>query len=292
MKSCHSWWLIVKVNSLKKKMNVNGAEIVVEEDHVIVRADSGLVTADSSIRIEDEVRHDLPDARCVVRNGDTVVFSSIGDVMDVLVVVGEPCGDRIPEALRISVEEVSSAAGILTEIMEQRVRVVALPGDGWPCEDSLRGAVRRSLQGVLLDGPGVEELLEARGVTIDGMVESGMELVVGVDVTASLRERMRSEIRRALGDLNVRILLAAALHLEGDIENRRVLGVDLRDDPAYLYSDEVLGMALANQIAGTKAIFNFKRYDEEKPGILGELGPMVDDAVAGLIAGCMSRIFE
>lgn len=282
----------MKVNHLKKKMNVNGAEIVVEEDHVTVSADSGLVTADSSIRIEDEVHHDLPRGHCMVRDGDAVAFSSTGDVMDVLVVVGEPCGDRIPEALRISVEEVSSAAGILTEIMGQRVRVVALPGDGRPCEDSIRGAVRRSLQGVLLDGPGVEELLEARGVTIDAMVDAGMDLVVGVDVTAELRDRLRSEIQRALGDLNVRALLAAALHLEGDIENLRILGVDLRDDPAFLYSDEVLGMAVANQVAGTKAIFNFKRYDEEKPGILGELGPMVDDAVAGLIAGCMSRLFE
>ncbi|HOQ18955.1 MAG TPA: alpha-ribazole phosphatase CobZ [Methanothermobacter thermautotrophicus] len=280
------------MNSLKEKVNLNGAEILVEENHVIVRADSGLVTADSSISIEDEVRHELPGAHCMVRAGDAVAFSSAGKRVDVLLILGEPCGDRIPEALRISVEEVSCTTGILTEMMRPQVRVMALPGDGWPGEDSIRGAIRRSLRGVLLDGPGVEELLEARGVTIDGMVEAGMELLVGVDATVDLRDRLRSEIRRALGDLNVRALLAAALHLEGDIENRRVLGVDLRDDPAYLYSDEVLGMALANQVAGTKAIFNFKRYDEEKPGILGELGPMVDDAVAGLIAGCMSRIFE
>lgn len=41
---------------MKEKVNLNGAEILVEENHVIVRADSGLVTADSSISIEDEVR--------------------------------------------------------------------------------------------------------------------------------------------------------------------------------------------------------------------------------------------
>ena len=34
------------------------------------------------------------------------------------------------------------------------------------------------------------------------------------------------------------------------------------------------------------------RLYEAKPGIIGGLGPMVDDIFAGLIAGCMSKIFE
>jgi phosphatidylglycerophosphatase A len=54
----------------------------------------------------------------------------------------------------------------------------------------------------------------------------------------------------------------------------------------------VLGLAISNQIAGTKATFNFKRYDEAKPGIIYGLPPMLDDAFAGLIAGCVSKIFE
>jgi phosphatidylglycerophosphatase A len=53
-----------------------------------------------------------------------------------------------------------------------------------------------------------------------------------------------------------------------------------------------MGMSVANQIAGTKAIFNFKRYDEAKPGVIANLGPVLDDIFAGLIAGCMSKIFE
>lgn len=31
---------------------------------------------------------------------------------------------------------------------------------------------------------------------------------------------------------------------------------------------------------------------KKKPGILSKLGPMVDDIFAGLIAGCMSKMFE
>ena len=84
----------------------------------------------------------------------------------------------------------------------------------------------------------------------------------------------------------------AAIRTEADFTGGRIREVDVSDDPAYLYTDEVLGLAISNQIAGTKATFNFKRYDEAKPGIIGGLGPMVDDIFAGLIAGCMSKILE
>ena len=93
-------------------------------------------------------------------------------------------------------------------------------------------------------------------------------------------------------DINVVVLIVAGIRVEDDLRNHRIQGVDVDDDPAYLYSDEVLGMAIANQIAGTKAIFNFKRYDEAKPGVIGTLGPMLDDVFAGLVAGCMSKLFE
>ena len=84
----------------------------------------------------------------------------------------------------------------------------------------------------------------------------------------------------------------AAIRTEYDFENNLVREVDISDDPAYLYTDEVLGLSIANQIAGTKARFNFVRYDQAKPGILYGLGPMLDDIIGGLIAGVMSKIFE
>jgi len=52
----------------------------------------------------------------------------------------------------------------------------------------------------------------------------------------------------------------------------------------------VLGLAIANQIAGTEGIFNFNRYIEAKPGIIWGLPPILDSAFAGLIAGCISKI--
>ncbi len=119
-----------------------------------------------------------------------------------------------------------------------------------------------------------------------------MALVAGVEVTEEISEKLEAQILKSLCDINVIALLMAAIRTEADFTGGRIREVDVSDDPAYLYTDEVLGLAISNQIAGTKATFNFKRYDEAKPGIIGGLGPMVDDIFAGLIAGCMSKILR
>ena len=139
---------------------------------------------------------------------------------------------------------------------------------------------------------GILDYFVAEGILIGDLVDAGMELLVGVEVTQELRDKMEAQILKSLSDINVIALLIAALRTEQDLTGNRIREVDVSDDPAYLYTDEVLGIAISNQIAGTKATFNFKRYDEAKPGIIYGLPPMLDDIFAGLIAGCMSKIFE
>ncbi|MCI7291639.1 MAG: phosphatidylglycerophosphatase A [Methanobrevibacter woesei] len=139
---------------------------------------------------------------------------------------------------------------------------------------------------------GILDYLVSEGILIGDLVEAGLELVEGVEVTDEIKTKLEKQILKSLSDINVIALLMAAIRTEDDFTNNRIREVDVSDDPAYLYSDEVLGLAISNQIAGTKATFNFKRYDEAKPGIIYGLGPMVDDIFAGLIAGCMSKIFE
>ncbi|MGB9979045.1 phosphatidylglycerophosphatase A [Methanobacterium sp.] len=138
----------------------------------------------------------------------------------------------------------------------------------------------------------VLDYIEGAGIKIEDLVDAGMELCVGVEKSEDLYKKLHKQILKSLEDLNVVSFIIAGIRLEEDYAKHRVTGIDVDDDPAYLYSDEVFGMSVANQIAGTKAIFNFKRYDEEKPGIIGKLGPVLDDIFAGLIAGCMSKIFE
>ena len=139
---------------------------------------------------------------------------------------------------------------------------------------------------------GILDYMESEGVSIDALVDAGMELLIGVEDSSRLRKKLKKQLLKSLEDLNVIALLMSAIRCEDDFQRKRIREVDISDDPAYLYADEVLGIAIANQIAGTKATFNFKRYDEEKPGIIANLGPMLDDIFAGLVAGCMSKIFE
>ena len=139
---------------------------------------------------------------------------------------------------------------------------------------------------------GVLDYLVAEGILIGDLVEAGMELLVGVEESDEIKEKLEKQILKSLEDINVITLIMAAIRTEQDYQNNRIREVDVSDDPAYLYTDEVFGLAISNQIAGTKATFNFKRYDEAKPGILFGLGPMLDDIFAGLIAGSMSKIFE
>jgi alpha-ribazole phosphatase CobZ len=138
----------------------------------------------------------------------------------------------------------------------------------------------------------IYEYMAEVGVEIPQLVDASLELLAGIERTKELEIALEKQIRTSLEDINVIVLIVAGIRVEEDLQNHQIEGVDVDDDPAYLYSDEVLGMAIANQIAGTKAIFNFKRYDEEKPGIIGTLGPMLDDVFAGLVAGCMSKLFE
>ncbi|MBI5679861.1 MAG: phosphatidylglycerophosphatase A [Methanobacterium sp.] len=158
-------------------------------------------------------------------------------------------------------------------------------------ENCVRKAVKKSMINSGFS-KNVVDFIEGIEIKIEDLVDAGMELCVGVEKTEELYKKLHKQILKSLDDLNVVSFIIAGIRLEEDYMKHRVEGVDVDDDPAYLYSDEVFGMSIANQIAGTKAIFNFKRYDEEKPGIISTLGPVLDDVFAGLVAGCMSKIFE
>ncbi|MDR2830513.1 MAG: phosphatidylglycerophosphatase A [Methanobrevibacter sp.] len=139
---------------------------------------------------------------------------------------------------------------------------------------------------------GILDYIYSLGFNIDDLVDAGMELLVGVENTDEIRDKLKNQLLSSISDINVIALIIAAIRTEEDFMGKTLREVNVDDDPAYLYTDEVLGLAIANQIAGTKATFNFKRYDENKPGILSKLDPMTDDIFAGLIAGSMSKIFD
>ncbi|MDD1718761.1 MAG: phosphatidylglycerophosphatase A [Methanoregulaceae archaeon] len=138
---------------------------------------------------------------------------------------------------------------------------------------------------------GVEQRLAERGVTADEMIAAAMVLYVPHGKTAAQAEEdLREKFKRYLRDPNVSSLLIGAILLEDELCSGN--NPDISGDPVFLLSDEIIGMAIAECIGGTYARFEFTRYDQKKPGILSRLGPFLDDAIAGLIAGCTSRLYS
>ena len=136
---------------------------------------------------------------------------------------------------------------------------------------------------------GILDYFVAEGILIGDLVEAGMALVDDDKVTQESIDRMEAQILKSLTDINVITLIVAAIRIAQDLAGNRIREIDEREE---LYTGEVLGLAISNHIAGTKAAFNFKKYKEAKPGIIYGLPVVVDDIFAGLIAGCITKIFE
>lgn len=138
---------------------------------------------------------------------------------------------------------------------------------------------------------GILDYFVSEGILIGDLVEAGTDLL-DVELTDELKSKMEAQIFESLTDINVIAIIVAAMRTEQDLAGKRIREVDLSDGAASFYTGDVLGMAIANQIAGTKAVFSFKRYMEAKPGIIYGLPPILDNIFAGLIAGCVSKLFE
>ena len=135
---------------------------------------------------------------------------------------------------------------------------------------------------------GILDYMVSEGILIGDLVEAGMALIPEDDVTPELNRKMEAQILKSLTDVNVISLITAAMRLEQDTARKRIREIDSKS----IYTGEVLGMDIANQIAGTKGSLNFKIYNDMRPGIIGGLVPVLDNIFAGLIAGCMSKILE
>jgi alpha-ribazole phosphatase CobZ len=144
--------------------------------------------------------------------------------------------------------------------------------------------------------PSLQVYLEKKGVQLDDMVEAALELFIphpGVEDKAKATRIIKEEFKDALSDVNVSTLVVACYQAEEDAKKGRIPGLTrerFMGRPG-LVADELLGMAIANYIAGARGIFEFVRFDQNKPGILKKLGPITNDAIGGLIAGCSSNMY-
>jgi len=138
--------------------------------------------------------------------------------------------------------------------------------------------------------------LEERGVTLKDLIDTTLELFVphpGVETREKAAELLREEFLDVLSDVNVSCLEVACFRAEEDAKAGLVPGLTkerFMGRPG-LVADELLGMTIANYIAGARGSFEFVRFDKAKPGILKKLGPISNDAIGGLVAGVSSNMY-
>lgn len=162
-------------------------------------------------------------------------------------------------------------------------------------KESITGSVAK--QDGLIRSRSLVKRLEERGILLEDLVTAAVKLVVntfnGVHGT-QLRSNVKEAIIEASLDPNVSSLIIAALELEDQGEIGLIPSLseaDYAKDPIYLVADEDIGEMIARYISGTRGIHNFRIYDRHKPGIIGKLGPFLDDAMCGLIGGAMSKMY-
>jgi alpha-ribazole phosphatase CobZ len=147
-----------------------------------------------------------------------------------------------------------------------------------------------------LEKPALLEFLEQKGISLKDLLDAGLELFVphpGIETTEKAATLLREELLDALSDVNVSTLMVMGFRAEEDAEKGLIPGLTKERflGRPGLVADEVLGLAIANYIAGTRGVFEYTRFDQAKPGILKKLGPITNDAVAALVAAASSNMY-
>ena len=143
----------------------------------------------------------------------------------------------------------------------------------------------------------IRDVLNSIGIVEDEIVSAAMELYFphpGVETREKAENKFRREMNLALSDPNLALLIYAGVLLESEGVRGLLPNLkpsDYENDLTCLIVDEVLGLAIAKYVGGYKGLFDYVRYDKAKPGILGRLGPFMDDVIAGLIGGVSANMY-
>jgi alpha-ribazole phosphatase CobZ len=140
------------------------------------------------------------------------------------------------------------------------------------------------------------DYLEKKGITLKDLINTALELFVphpGLETEEVAAEMLREEFLDALSDVNISTLEVACFRAQEDAEKGLIPGLSQERflGRPGLVADELLGLAIANYLAGVRGIFEFTRFDQAKPGILKKLGPITNDAIGGLVAGVSSNVY-
>jgi alpha-ribazole phosphatase CobZ len=138
--------------------------------------------------------------------------------------------------------------------------------------------------------------LENKGISLESLIDSALEMYVphpGVESQEKATELLNAEFLDILNDVNVSTLIVAAFQVQEEAENGRIPGLTKERflGRPGLVADELIGIAIATYIGGSRGMFEFVRFDQAKPGILKELPPLTNDAIGALVAGASSNVY-
>ncbi|WP_091710395.1 alpha-ribazole phosphatase CobZ [Methanolobus vulcani] len=141
------------------------------------------------------------------------------------------------------------------------------------------------------------EILEEEGITVQMLVDAALELYAphpGIETKELAEEKFLRELDIAVSDPNLCLLIYSGILLEKEGREGRLPNISrssYEKDLTFIIADEVLGMSISKYISGDKGMFEFVRFDKQKPGILAELGPFMDDIIGGLIGGVSANMY-
>ena len=138
------------------------------------------------------------------------------------------------------------------------------------------------------------DILSEEGISIQDLVDTALEMYIP-QTRKKAEYLFKRELKYALSDPNLCILIYSGILLEregrvGNLPN--ISKSSYEKDMSFIIADEVLGTSIATYISGSKGAFEFVRYDKQKPGILSNLGPFIDDVIGGLIGGVSSSMYS
>jgi len=141
------------------------------------------------------------------------------------------------------------------------------------------------------------DILKEEGVTVDDMVEAALSLYTphpGLETREIAESIFLRELKIAISDPNLCMLIYAGVMLEKEGRAGKLPNISPESyerDLTFIIADEVLGMSISKYISGDKGMFEYVRFDKQKPGILAELGPFMDDIIGGLIGGVSANMY-
>ncbi len=137
-------------------------------------------------------------------------------------------------------------------------------------------------------------LPEAKGITLQSLIDCALEMYVphpGIETEKKATEMLKEELLDILSDVNVSMLEVAAFSVQEQAEKGQIPGLTqerFRGRPGPV-ADEILGLAIATYIGGTRGVFEYVRFDQAKPGILKHIGFLNKRRYRCFSCGCICK---